>query len=210
MTEGNICTQTLPLRTKWANIKFLWRYNTRLLCGISIMEHLISVYSKHITVKKVKTYSLMKNHYEIFKFTLSRFHTLPLSAKSSHGTWKLRTVISLRHNAVTWILANGSMGVQFLWKLCCHWLKGWRQRQIAVVRQGQRGRGIRRLYYNISPSLEHARLDVENLVGSTAVVPPRGFSNTTAIGELHTLILRLDILSGIETGPDPRQIKPLV
>ena len=24
----------------------------------------------------------------------------------------------------------------FLWKLCCHWLKGWRQRQIAVVRQG--------------------------------------------------------------------------
>ena len=35
---------------------------------------------------------------------------------------------------IIWMCLNG--GGCFLWKLCCHWLKGLQQRQIAIVTQG--------------------------------------------------------------------------
>ena len=42
--------------------------------------------------------------------------------------------VRLRSDAVTSFLTNGSAA--FIWKLHCHWLRGLRQRQIAIVIQG--------------------------------------------------------------------------
>ena len=43
-------------------------------------------------------------------------------------------ILLLRSDAVASLLTNGNAA--FKWKLHCHWLIGWWQRQIAVVRQG--------------------------------------------------------------------------
>ena len=48
--------------------------------------------------------------------------------------WVSGPVLLLWHDAVARILANGNAA--FLWKLRCHWLKGLRQRPIAVAWQG--------------------------------------------------------------------------